>query len=390
MSDFDIPPQPPKKEPMLVPPPRKRKHDQEQLDLLTVPKDWQEHWQGMPEFNQQDLTQVKSIQVHLKSLDNLKALSAALGQQITADTRSVWFPKENLDSLKDKHYVDGNPKKKVIPRYPIYVISKGRWESRLTVKSLEQIGIPYHVVIEPQEYEQYAAVVASENILVLPFSNLGQGSIPARNWVWEHSISIGADRHWILDDNIRGFHRLNHNRKFAVNTGATFYACEYFVDRYENVGLAGMNYHFLGSNQRVYNQPAYYQNTRIYSCILIRNDLPYRWRGRYNEDTDLSLRVLKSGMPTVLFQAFKCNKQATMTMKGGNTESLYKLDHEDGRKLMAESLHEQHPDVCKVSFKWGRVQHHVDYSGFKQKLILKPGVIIPQGINEFGMELRYK
>ena len=146
-----------------------------------------------------------------------------------------------------------------MPRYPIYVISKGRWESRLTIKSLEQIGIPYHVVIEPQEYEQYAAVINPANILTLPFSNLGQGSIPARNWVWEHSISIGAIRHWILDDNIRGFHRLNHNRKFVVHTGATFYACEHFVDRYENVGLAGMNYHFLGANQRVENAPAFYQ-----------------------------------------------------------------------------------------------------------------------------------
>lgn len=35
------------------------------------------------------------------------------------------------------------------PRYPVYVISKGRWESRLTVKALLQRDIPFHVVIEP-------------------------------------------------------------------------------------------------------------------------------------------------------------------------------------------------------------------------------------------------
>ena len=60
--------------------------------------------------------------------------------------------------------------------------------------------VPYWIVIEPQEYEKYAEVIDSSKILVLPFSNLGQGSIPARNWVWEHSISIGAKKHWILDD----------------------------------------------------------------------------------------------------------------------------------------------------------------------------------------------
>jgi hypothetical protein len=37
------------------------------------------------------------------------------------------------------------------PQYPVYVISKSRWESRLTVKALEKMGVPYHIVIEPQE-----------------------------------------------------------------------------------------------------------------------------------------------------------------------------------------------------------------------------------------------
>ena len=91
------------------------------------------------------------------------------------------------------------------PKHPIYIISKGRWDCRLTSKALERINVPYHIVIEPQEYEQYANVINPKKILVLPFSNLEQGSIPARNWVWEHSISIGAKRHWILDDNIYSF-----------------------------------------------------------------------------------------------------------------------------------------------------------------------------------------
>jgi len=61
------------------------------------------------------------------------------------------------------------------PNYPIYVISKGRWDSRLTVKALEKRNIPYHLVIEPQEYKQYASVVDEKKILTLPFSNLGAG-----------------------------------------------------------------------------------------------------------------------------------------------------------------------------------------------------------------------
>ena len=112
------------------------------------------------------------------------------------------------------------------PRYPVYIISKGRWESRLTVKALLAMNVPFSIVIELQEYEQYASVIEPENILVLPFSNLGQGSIPARNWVWEHSLSKGDERHWILDDNIRNFYRLHKNIKYYMKTEVCFQVCE--------------------------------------------------------------------------------------------------------------------------------------------------------------------
>ena len=108
------------------------------------------------------------------------------------------------------------------PIYPVYIISKGRWKTRLTAKTLEYMKMPYSIVVEPQEYKQYAEVIDPIKIHVLPFSNLGQGSIPARNWVWEHSISIGAKRHWILDDNIIYFCRLNKNLKIRVSDGTIF------------------------------------------------------------------------------------------------------------------------------------------------------------------------
>jgi hypothetical protein len=270
------------------------------------------------------------------------------------------------------------------PKYPVYVISKGRWESRLTVKALAERNIPHRVVIEPQEYEQYAAVMPKENLLVLPFSNLGQGSIPARNWVWEHSVSERHDRHWILDDNIRAFYRLNNNIKYRTTDGATFAVIEDFVDRYTNIALSGMQYELFVPRKR--KQPPFIANTRIYSCILIKNNIPYRWRGRYNEDTDLSLRALKDGWCTLLFVAFLADKVATMVMKGGNTDELYKQTN--NRLEFAQSLQKQHPDVVKVVQKWGRWHHEVDYSSFKNnKLIRKPGVEIPDEPNEYGMKL---
>ena len=274
------------------------------------------------------------------------------------------------------------------PRFPVYIISKGRWESRLTAKALTLRNVPFRIVVEPQEYEQYAAVIPAVKILTLPFSNLGQGSIPARNWIWEHSLAEGHTRHWILDDNLRRFLRLTNNLKCVTSDGASFCAIEDFIERYENVALAGMQYGFFAPRKKkIY---AFIPNTRIYSCILVKNDIPYRWRGRYNEDTDLSLRVLKDGWCTILFNAFLCEKMTTMTMKGGNTDALYQ---KDGRLQMALSLQRQHPDVVCVGTRWGRYQHVVNYRPFAgNKLRLKPGFDrsrIPAH-NEYGMILPEK
>lgn len=270
------------------------------------------------------------------------------------------------------------------PRYPVYIVSKGRWETRQTSKALESIGVPYRIVVEPQERDAYAAVIDPAKILVLPFSNLGQGSIPARNWIWEHAVGEGTERHWILDDNIFAFYRFNRNLKVPVKSGAMFRAAEDFVDRYENVAQAGFQY-FMFISRKTPPPGPFTLNTRVYSCILLRNDLPYRWRGRYNEDTDLSLRILKDGHCTVLFNAFLARKSPTMTMKGGNTDELYQGD---GRLRMAKSLQEQHPDVTKIAWKWGRWQHSVDYRPFRyNRLKLKDGIEIPRTPNDYGMRL---
>jgi hypothetical protein len=249
------------------------------------------------------------------------------------------------------------------------------------------MAVPYRIVVEPQEYDQYAAVIRPRRIIVTDFSNLGKGSIPARNFIWEHAISEGHRWHWILDDNICGFYRYNRNLKIPCDSGTVFRVAEDFVRRYANIGLAGFNYEFFAPQRQ--KIPPYYLNTRIYSCILIRNDLPFRWRGRYNEDTDLSLRVLKAGWCTVLFNAFLAKKMNTMSMKGGNTDQLYA---DDGRKQMMDSLIEQHPDVVTANWKWGRHQHQVDYSQFQaytgNRLELREGLEIPDRVNNYGMVLQ--
>jgi len=170
-----------------------------------------------------------------------------------------------------------------------------------------------------------------------------------------------------------------------VKTSATFRAVEDFTDRYENVKMSGMNYRFFvpeGSTKK-----PYMMNTRIYSCILLSNDIEHRWRGKYNEDTDLSLRILKDDHCTILFNAFYCDKIGTLKMKGGNTEEVYA--DSNNRRDFAESLKEQHPDLVKVVWRYERWHHEVNYSVFKQSLkrVDNYDQIVKKGVDNYNMKL---
>jgi hypothetical protein len=266
-------------------------------------------------------------------------------------------------------------------RYPVYIPSKGRAGRGLTARFLAEQGVPFHLVVEPQQADEYVAAFGAEHVLVLPYSDLGLGSVPARNWIWEHAVERGATRHWCLDDNIRGIKRVTGGRRLHCPAGPALAAVEDFTDRYENVALSGLNYSFFAFA----DVPPFYVNTHVYSCILIRSDLPNRWRGKYNEDTDLCLQVIADGWCTVAVNAFVIEKVATMRMKGGNTDDLYAGD---GRLRMARELAQRWPGIVTVHRRYGRPQHYVNWRQFRAPLRLRPGIVLDDmEPSEYGLRL---
>ena len=273
------------------------------------------------------------------------------------------------------------------PRYPIYVISKGRFENCLTANFLSDDKVNFHLVVEPQEAEEYTNRYGKDRVYVLPFSNLGLGSIPARNWVKEHATKAGYARHWILDDNIRAIFRRYKTYRIKCNSGPAFACVEDFTDRYENIAIAGMNYTMFCPDRQ--KAAPFYLNNHVYSCLLIMNSIPHQWRGRYNEDTDICLQVLADGWCTVLVNAFLIFKMQTMKMKGGNSDQLYQGD---GRLKMARSLERVWPYVVEVDRRFQRPQHVVrdSWRKFDTPLVRRKDIDwdnLPS-FDEYGLELK--
>jgi hypothetical protein len=270
-----------------------------------------------------------------------------------------------------------------LPRYPIYVPSKGRADCCLTARFFDNDGVPFVLVVEKSERDKYAKEFGSERVLVLPFENRGS-VIPARNWIKEHATAEGHFRHWQFDDNIRGIHRLYRGERLPCCAGAALRATEDFTDRYENVAVSGLNYKGFAFGSVV---TPFFLNVHVYSCSLILNSLPNEWRGRYNEDTDYCLQVLSDGWCTLLINSFLADKATTMTMKGGNTDELYQ---DDGRLMMARSLERLWPGVVDTRRRFGRPQHVVKdaWKKFGTPLIKKAGLVIDDSPNEYGMTLK--
>jgi GT2 family glycosyltransferase len=112
------------------------------------------------------------------------------------------------------------------------------------------------------------------------------------------------------------------------------------------------------------------KNTRVFSSILLSNDIypEFAWRGRYNEDVDLSIRVLKAGYATLLFNSLTANKATTMTCKGGNTDTIYSV--EDAHLKKSKELETAHPDVVKVTTRYGRIHHLANLNKFKDNAFI--------------------
>lgn len=363
------------------------------VSLRSKYKDWTSHWKDLPEF-ETDFKTDDAYKIDFLFSDdvNLKEIEEIFDQKVTKLTKSLWFPKLIIGKNSTIRVIGGK-----LPKYPIYIVSKNRANNETwhTSHGLSRMCLDHFIVVEPDEYEKYSEEFKNTYATILKmdmkyketydcFSDLGNldstGPGAARNFCWDHSIRNNFAWHWVLDDNIGQFYRFWRGRRIKCRTGEVFRTCEEFSERYENIAISGLNYRFFCAEQQSY--PAYALNTRIYSMLFIRNDIPYRWRGRYNEDTDLSLRVMKDKWCTVQFNVFLGSKAATQTISGGNTEEFYASE---GTHPKSQMLVDMHPDVSRLMERFGRIHHYVDYSVFNHKLIKDKNY--GDDVNERGLKI---
>jgi hypothetical protein len=346
-------------------------------------------------------------------------------------TSSSWWVPVRPDGLKSFNmvYIDG--KTKNTPKYPIYVISHERSMYRSTMRYLDACKLKYYVVVRKNQEKSYKEVLnpSYSTLLTLPekgdkdykelYGLYPNGGIPQRNYVWNHSRKLKSERHWILDDNMPNYYRWIDNKRIKIYSGDVFKSIEDYVDRYTNIRIAGHQYSsFLPTTLMTKNPLT--KNTRVFSSILLwnkdtdemynvdndekmrfkklekdvdsdalykymddnkKNNIKkelsqfsksrplYQWEGSYNEDVDLSVRILKSGYASALFNFYNVNKLRSGVQDGGNIANVYKDPNSD--KYKAYSLMDKHPDIVKIVYRYKRYHHEADLSKFDIPFVWK-------------------
>jgi hypothetical protein len=92
----------------LDPRPTDLPEDPNQLTLFDLEggERWRRDWRGMPEFVQKDQAPWKSIIVHFANRADMARFASLVEQTLTADTRSIWYPKAAIGHFINRRYAD--------------------------------------------------------------------------------------------------------------------------------------------------------------------------------------------------------------------------------------------------------------------------------------------
>ena len=76
------------------------------LKLFEVKETWEKEWEGMPEYNQKDLSAYKSLIVNFETREDMLAFSKLVNQRLTYKTQSIWYPEATINRYANKRYID--------------------------------------------------------------------------------------------------------------------------------------------------------------------------------------------------------------------------------------------------------------------------------------------
>ena len=83
-----------------------RSHVIQKIEAKKQYSNWKAEWQGLPEFEQEDLTSFRKIIVHFQTENDVDNFSKLIGQKLSPKSKSIWFPEQQIRHHANKLYID--------------------------------------------------------------------------------------------------------------------------------------------------------------------------------------------------------------------------------------------------------------------------------------------
>lgn len=250
----------------------------------------------------------------------------------------------------------------------VHIPSKGRSGTiRTGVRNLLRMNCNVHVWVEPQEFEEYCCRCHDMfeesgfcKVHKLQWTN-SPSSTGSRNEILAWARRQGIKRIWMQDDNVVSHGRFNGLTKHRTWEPDFFTEIEQFAIDHD-IDIIGPERD--GFVRAGCTTDALRMQHRQYSCFNMRTDEYFRTR--WNEDTDLALRVLLRGGRT-------CTLRTHTYQKSGRTRSTLHKGHaggnsaiyDDTREEYAEEITKAYPRLAIKRWKWGRWHAVINWSRFE-------------------------
>lgn len=184
-----------------------------------------------------------------------------------------------------------------MPKYPIYVASRGRADAvPNTMDLLDAYSIVYTLVVEPQERKRYEELYHSDSCFVYELPENNRGISYARSQILSDARLRGYSAVWQLDDDIKDFKR---NGK-AITPDIMFGHFEKRLEDEENIAMISPQF-----QQVIWRQKTDDIVNGQCPCIAVLsrtniNDVNYDVELPICEDLDLMFKFIKSGHDCVV------------------------------------------------------------------------------------------
>ena len=124
-----------------------KKKQKNQESLFEIKEVWEEEWEDMPEYSQEDKKAHRTIFVHFRNQKDVDDFSKLIDQKIYPNYKSYWYPKMDVKEWEHLRWVDEEDKVGIVPS----VLPEGAIKTECDYDKESLLAIKTECDYEPDE-----------------------------------------------------------------------------------------------------------------------------------------------------------------------------------------------------------------------------------------------